>query len=422
MHGKWTMLCSSAALLCLAVSGQAQFFNLGKGSIKNNVTRAVAKTDRLIIPQNVIKLRVPTHVLPAGETLVHAVTIPSQANAVNASLLYMAQEANQQAIRQHKAISKTKAVADYTLQRWQDVTRQAAYPGFYENQAALAQDINAFYKGSGVAVQGANGQLLKLYELPVDGLVYQSGGKPRVLRADETFVVYDVKQQTGQLVQKDAGTVAYFSSRKPANSGTFDELVVLEGKEFLMPQGEPDWALLKQTSHPDFHPANVKLGEDASWKDIAQEYGRLATEEEEKILMQMNQQSLAQEPMGRLASAEEIYYLNKQMYAKDDISKEAALLVWHQGHYPSFFRSPAELAEYLTRFHRGVMPSVKDSFTGIIYQVYEIPVDGLEYAQGSRFRNLLDPQTMVLLVSPTDGAQLVERSVVEKQKLFTFVD
>ena len=81
----------------------------------------------------------------------------------------------------------------------------------YNNPNQLARDLDAFYQGDAVVYEGLDGRKVKLYMLPVDGILYRSlehalrdpfqPEVPLVLNSDEYFVVYDVKSQTGKILE-----------------------------------------------------------------------------------------------------------------------------------------------------------------------------------------------------------------------------
>ena len=82
---------------------------------------------------------------------------------------------------------------------------------FYRDQSVLARDLHQFYSGKGPLYRAPNGRRVKLYALPVNGILYQPADYevPVVLNSYEYFVVYDVEAGTGQLAEN---TRALYSS------------------------------------------------------------------------------------------------------------------------------------------------------------------------------------------------------------------
>ncbi|MBO5911394.1 MAG: hypothetical protein J6Q05_04295, partial [Elusimicrobiaceae bacterium] len=86
---------------------------------------------------------------------------------------------------------------------------------FYETQAQLARDLDTFYQGQAEVYVGPDGREVKLYALPVDGILYQPVGykKPVVLNSNEYFVVYDVTAKTGKIVDNRPEIYNLFQAR-----------------------------------------------------------------------------------------------------------------------------------------------------------------------------------------------------------------
>ena len=83
---------------------------------------------------------------------------------------------------------------------------------FYQDQSVLARDLHQFYSGKGPLYRAPNGRQVKLYALPVNGILYQPAGykMPVVLNSYEYFVVYDVEAGTGQLAKNTRALYSTF--------------------------------------------------------------------------------------------------------------------------------------------------------------------------------------------------------------------
>ena len=71
---------------------------------------------------------------------------------------------------------------------------------------------------------GPDGREVKLYALPVDGILYKAPGYkvPVVLNSNEYFVIYDVKAQTGKIAENRPEIYNIF---KPRGSGEILQVV-----------------------------------------------------------------------------------------------------------------------------------------------------------------------------------------------------
>lgn len=213
-------------------AAKIQRYTMGKVALATHPVFPVACVRDARLPGNIACVKVG---LPA---------MPVVGNNVNAS--YLNQHKRLTDMYQASRAGKTpQEIQEIMAQRWTGVAKTPGIgKAFYEDQSSLAQDLNTFYEGAGITVTAPGGEIAKLYALPVDGILYKPSGykDPVVLTAAEDFVVYYPRTKTGQLVQNKPEVLEIFN--RPANSGTFNEVVTLGGKEFEMPMGEPDWGLL----------------------------------------------------------------------------------------------------------------------------------------------------------------------------------
>ena len=82
--------------------------------------------------------------------------------------------------------------------------------GFYEGPDALAQDLDAFYKGFQAAdtfeeYESVLGEVVRFYPLPVSGILYRPSGfnRPIILSSDEYFVIYNPATKAGQVAHQN---------------------------------------------------------------------------------------------------------------------------------------------------------------------------------------------------------------------------
>lgn len=268
MNQKWMMCASVAVLLLAAGQAQAQFGRMAEAArinaarLNRFTASRVTRASRPIVPA----VRVPKGVLTNGAQWVQArvPVLPRVGNKVNASYLYLHQSVLSKARQQGMNLTDTEA-QEIMARVWFVGTEDggaAVGKAFYEDQSALARDLNEFYEGSGIEVE-VGGQLAKLYALPADGIVYKPAGysEPVVLLAEEDFVVYYPRTKTGQLVKNTPEMREALGSREGISSG-FAEVIDLGGREFHMPFGEPDFEVIDGVKNElDVHPIKPQAAE-----------------------------------------------------------------------------------------------------------------------------------------------------------------
>lgn len=218
------------ALLLLPAAAFAQFKNLPKASrTAKNLSAAVErKTLQQISKPTLIQSFVPKEFAPQQSINVTGAVRPLQATAVNAGFLYM--------LKHNPGVPAHEVGGRFLLGHAGEPPAGKAY---YTSQTELAQNLNTFYKGQGVVKQGPDGRNVKLYALPVDGILYKPVGysRPVVLKAEDYFVIYNMEEKTGQLVENTPQMRQLFS--RYGQAGTFNELVAFDEQPFLVAIGEP---------------------------------------------------------------------------------------------------------------------------------------------------------------------------------------
>lgn len=218
------------ALLLLPAGAFAQFKNLPKASrTAKNVSSAVERmTSKRMNQPTVIQSFVPKEFAARRSIAVTGAVRPQQANAANAGFLYM--------LKANPGVPAHEVGGRFLLGHAGEPPAGKAY---YSSQSELAQNLNTFYQGRGVVRQGPDGRNVKLYSLPVDGILYKPVGysRPVKLSSEDFFVIYDMEHKTGQLVSNTEQMRQLFS--REGDSGTFDEIVEFDNKTFLVAFGEP---------------------------------------------------------------------------------------------------------------------------------------------------------------------------------------
>lgn len=154
-----------------------------------NLERAVTQP-RLF--NHVIKVQVPSSVVKSGRIPLFPADIPRRLTPVNASLAA-------------RAGAEASVVRMYVMGLEFVMSKQSELgygKAFYTDADELAQDLNVFYKGKADTYTDSAGHTVKLYALPVDGILYQPDGQQevQVLNSQEYFVVYDETDRTGKIV------------------------------------------------------------------------------------------------------------------------------------------------------------------------------------------------------------------------------
>ena len=188
----------------------AAWAQFAKNSLRrvSNATRlqqAVFKASlRAKLPRWGVAVRVPKQALNPGQTLLTpARVVPLQTPANRLFLTQVETLFN----KVQKAGLTRADVAALLAAAWV----QENGKGFYHSQAALARDLHRFYGDEGPLYE-MGGSRVRMYALPVDGILYQPEEyhTPLVLKADEYFVIYDVVNKTGQLVENTPGVYNAF--------------------------------------------------------------------------------------------------------------------------------------------------------------------------------------------------------------------
>lgn len=436
----WSIL----ALLAANSPAFAQGFwkSIGKSGAANLGVQAERKLAMEVLSKSTTGLkpvRIPAYLNMGTKVYVNSIKMP-KADFTTVSYLYKVKNLSNKAKEAGVNLNEVEircALAD----EWLHGPGQNLGVGhvFYEDQAQLARDLNTFYKGSGTAVQAFNGRLVKLYTLPVDKILYKPAGRAlELISNEEYFVVYDVAGKTGQLVKRTPETLKEFSKR--TNSGTFEEVTVLDDQVFYVPDGEPDWNLLKGVQKAkapkpegDFEEIySEPLLEDAHAGNLDfRGAGRPATAEELEELTWLNEQAdremKVEAPLfagvSRPGTPEEVYQFKKLEYQQNLAEgNRAAELVWEKGHYPTFFSSQDQLGEELHRFHKGIAAKVQEVFPRRVSYVYEIPVEELYIKEANGMVYVIDPENYVVLYNEKTGGQLVARRILENQQVYKFVE
>lgn len=166
--------------------------------------------------------------VPTGIISVVGASLP-KASVVNASFLYKLK---------HEPALSAAAVGMRFLVGYRG--QAPAGKAFYEEESQLARDLNTFYQGKGVVVRSPiNGHRIKLYALPVEGILYKTSAlqTPVVLSPQKHFVTYDLEDHSGQIMGNVPQFVRLFDT--PGLAPSEEEKVVFDGQTFRIARGDP---------------------------------------------------------------------------------------------------------------------------------------------------------------------------------------
>ena len=208
-------------------------FQLPKG-VKCNA-KFPAKIERQILKQThayssfTVKVQAPARLVAQQQVLLKGVAVPQSVTPASISFLHK--------LKNHPGVSAQQMGSWFVLGH---AGQSPVGTGFYDDPTRLAQHLNQFYQGQGVVVKSpVNGHSIKLYGLPVDGILYkpQNYDTPVPLLSDKHFVAYDLEDGTGHIMGSTRSMWCLLTT--PGNCYTQPQEIVLDGKVFQMASGDP---------------------------------------------------------------------------------------------------------------------------------------------------------------------------------------
>ena len=347
-------------LLLSSVPAFAQFKNPVKAA-KNlaNLDRVVA---RVTTKSPILSARALAYKSPVSAKLPLGVVIPENAGLVRAQLPKNITPVNKSYFtfvrdwyNSHNWESDYQTLENAS-KSLENLIKKSFPNASYTQQEQLAKDLDAFYKGQAKVYIGPDGRQVKLYALPVDGILYKPVGYevPVVLNASEYFVIFDVESQTGKIADN---IPEVYNLYKPA----MEEEIYGEFEDYEVAPGVGSW---RPKDPRQYYRWNRDLMRDNPWR------------------------------------------------AED----------WRNGNYPSRFESQNDLGNALHSFYCNDVPKVQKRFTQDVFNVYELPVDGIVYqGEGQLEPTELFPSSYVVLYNEKTGGQIVARSTLKNQFFFEFV-
>lgn len=94
------------------------------------------------------------------------------------------------------------ALDKQTMPTLEQAWLEAGGKAFYTDQTTLARALENFYGGKSTIMRSPEGKMVRIYALPVDGILYKPVGytEPVVLQAKDDCVVYDIETREGKLI------------------------------------------------------------------------------------------------------------------------------------------------------------------------------------------------------------------------------
>lgn len=381
----------SGILVALLMPGTHAFAHF-KGaalSAKNlaNLERVIADASRA--QTKAIIVNVPKDVVKSGKIALTRAKIPNNFTPVTASLINF----SNRPIFQPKVWGKEHAVLDRNNQI---VGKEILVGrGFYWSSTSLARDLNTFYGGKGTVWVSRRGDKVKIYALPVNGILYQPAGfaKPLVLNSEEYFVTYDIKTQQGQVL-----------ANIPSVYGAYTPLGQKE--ETSLPPVSKKKRRISPSQHFVGRMDNIAPADNRMyWRKNVEEWPAeqeqtLSLKESLKIYSKYHQSVAQLRQTGETEQWWQAAGLDKQ-YSTGGLLGEAVVRFYSL--------RPANLP---------VAVSVKQVASGKKGKIYELPVDGLKIQLNNGRTVAVNPEESVLFHSQNNAFMLIKRSQLEDIQSF----
>ena len=376
----------SSLVIVLVVSGThvfAQFKNLSQTAknLTDKVAVNQANLERVISrAAQPARLGYPVVQVPAGVVTGNAVGVswvkaPQAVTPVTQSYL---KHLKQILIPNYTPKSNLEKAAKTATHEWMGQTNHQG--AFYTDQSQLARDLDAFYEGNAEVYVGPDGRKVKLYALPVDGILYRPVGykDPVVLNSQEYFVIYDLSSHSGKIAENIPAVYNLFVTE-------------IDHLKRMVEKNVP----AKPVTNP-LPPVQLNPVYEEIWQ---------AAIEAKKF-----------DDLGNLCEAVLAAHLHKarldQLQVTSDVKtlvRKGKQTVWEQ------LNSSADLLNYLQK-----LPTVRETTHGFKAYVVELPVEGLsrvELNTGTWYH--YTPQEHVMLFFEMGATGIYPRADVENPELFT---
>ena len=466
---------SLLTVLLVPGSAFAQFKTKAQAA-KNlaNLDRVVARATKGVVIGRPVVTDLPPGLVRGNAIGLLRVKMPKAITPVNKSYVTFLNNKFQEL----STFPTPESLAGITANEWAPNSQRV----FYQDQAELARDLNKFYDGKADVLISPEGRKVKLYALPVDGILYKPVGytDPVVLNSSEYFVIYDVAAQTGRIAENTPEVYNLFKPRLEDEiwsamgaSKEFDDLnnlcdaillahlhkvrverlrvtsdvktMVNAGKQTVWKQLNSSMELLRYLQKlptvrevtKGFKAYVVELPvEGLSWTDRRDGTKHNYTRHDNVMLFfEMGAVGIYPradlenpqlfKPLAKEAVAQhphnsfwKLYESEKNAW-KNDRKNQLFEDMWNYMH-PYHFNSEAELGNALHAFHHGAVNRVRSKTSDVISAVYEIPLPNLTCDVNGQ-KIAADPDEYVFLYNAQTGGKLVKRADLENANLYEFV-
>ena len=280
----------------------------------------------------------------------------------------------------------------------------------YANQNDLARDLDKFYQGQADVYQSPGGRPVKLYALPVDGLLYGPAEYevPLVLNADEYFVVYDMLSKTGNIVENIPQVYNLYKRVKPTALHQNLEEIYRQARYAMMTDSWTSALQDKVRTMIHMYPEEPT--------------SRIITQASDgQTFSRMERRLPKRHGEGRNQYDASIYQLGKWT-AERDRALGTLQEMWEQ-RFPSHFANINALGEALFKFYGKLGSVVENQASEELFRVYELPVNGLSYQLPtieSQVIVALNADKYVILFKNPNYSILMDRETLEKSNNFKF--
>ena len=379
-------------LMILSATGAFAQVKLSPWSAKNvaNLNRAISRATAPAIGCPVVT-HLPAGLVPGNAVGLQSISMPRIVTPVNRSYIQYVHQVGKERL-------------NLIAHNWMGPKGERA---LYDDVNQLARDVDAFYKGQADIYLGPDGRQVKLYMLPVDGLLYKLEGckVPVVLNPQEYFIIYDLATQTGQIAQNTPQTHNLYNLYEPTalhrdlkNTYRKVKRAASTGKGL--------------THELDREIENVMrtFPEDPVTRSISQAVGGHTFS---KVASRLP-------PLMGFVNVNDysIYRLEKELGVQDRATgywKE----IWEKKLLPHVFDSQAQLGQALYRIHKRFGAVVENQVTEEVFRVYELPVTGLRILRNGASVEL-DGNKEVLLYKNEHNSILIDRETLENSNNFKF--
>ncbi len=465
-------------MLVPGASAFAQFKNSAQAA-KNlaNLDRVVARAAKGVVIGRPVVTNLPSGLVRGNAIGLLRVKMPKTITPVNKSYVTFLNNK----FNELSTFPTPESLAGITANEWANNPKRT----FYQDQTQLARDLNEWYQGKADIRIGPDGREVKLYALPVDGILYkpEEYKDPLVLNSGEYFVIYDVAAQTGKIAEN---TPEMYNSFKPrledeiwqamGQDKVFDDLNNLCDSVLLAHLHKARLAKLRMEGNTQETAALVKEGKALVYKQLGTQEALLAYLKQlpfvrdakngyrvylvelpveglvwvdrdgvkhaynpkDHVMVFFEMGAVGVFPRADLENPEYFKPVENIAVAPHPQNTfwklyESEKKAWKNDRknkifenmwnylYPYHFNSQEELGKALHAFHGAAVTRVRSKTSDVPSAVYEIPLPNLTCNINGQ-PVAADPDEYVFLYNAQTGGNLVKRADLENANLYEFIE